>query len=310
MKNQLKNISLLKKIRIDVYLQQKYQLSRQKIHALIQKKAIWCNQQIVHKKSLLVDDNDSVVFKAIPKVSNQIKKPFKPIITEALTIPVVYEDEHLLVVNKPSGLVVHAHKYEKQQTLAHNIEALFMQRKIPLFASLEQRSGIIHRIDQNTSGLVMVAKNVNSYTLFQKLFQQRKIIKKYYALIWGELATKTIKVDAPIQRLNQSTKHVVSNAYEAKKAISFFRHIQTYGAFSLVEVEIKTGITHQIRVHAQFINHPIVNDPLYGKPVAKKQHQMLCAFYLRFHHPITHQKTTITIPLPLQFQTYIQKYGH
>lgn len=224
---------------------------------------------------------------------------------------VIYEDEAILVVNKPSGVVVHPSKGHPDHTLANG---LVYYLKDQLSSEGESyRPGIIHRIDKDTSGLLVVAKTNQAHRALSQAIQDRQLTRCYLALVEGQVGPERGIIDAPIRRhQTQRTRFEVNPA--GKSALTEFEVMTRYRKRTMLKVKLITGRTHQIRVHLEYIKHPIVNDPIYFGQHLKKEPfidpqfgQLLHAFELSLIHPITNQLMTFQAPLPKEFQQYIDQ---
>ncbi|MCF0217625.1 MAG: RluA family pseudouridine synthase [Malacoplasma sp.] len=296
------------KIRLDILVAKKFELSRVIAKQKIIDGQVFVNNKQINKPNFLVDAKTTI---ELHETKKEIKQPETLLKPWKKAIEIVYEDEYIFVVNKPNNLIVHPTKYENQKTLANIIANLFIEKKIPFFGD-PLRNGIVHRLDKDTQGLIIVAKSQAAFDAFVSLFINKKITKKYLALVYGFLKTKTVKVDAPLKRNNDTILQEVSTDFDAKDAISIFKEMQRFKNFSLVEVEIETGRTHQIRAHAQFINNHIINDLLYGdknEVKIKGLGQYLVSYSLEFIHPFLKKEININLGMPKSFKEYINKYG-
>ncbi|MGL4647245.1 MAG: RluA family pseudouridine synthase [Mycoplasmoidaceae bacterium] len=287
--------------RIDKFLKEELTWSRNKIITLIKDLRVLVNDEWVLKPGTMLNENDLVT------ILDQIEKIKIPAVNFPLKI--VYETDHYLVVNKPSGLLVHASNFDEEDTLASRVKNYFESKNI-VFPSDDQRWGICHRLDKNTSGLVLVAKSLNDQEILMNMIKDHKIHKEYLALIHGHLSHKKIKVDVPIKRDHKiGTKMVTSTSPDAKYAISYFEVIKEYENFSLIKCILETGRTHQIRVHLLYLNNPIINDPLYSKTKrTTKYGQYLFANRMSFIDPFNKMKIDINIPIDKHFEDYIKEH--
>ncbi|CDR30996.1 Ribosomal large subunit pseudouridine synthase D [Acholeplasma oculi] len=289
-------VEKLEAIRLDHFLVDKLDLSRSRISQLIKSGDILVNDQVV-KQGYMLKTNDIVTIKPVETKTLDLK----PV---DLNLEIVYEDEHLLVVNKPKGLVVHPAKSHMEETLVHGL-----LHEMDELSDINGyfRPGIIHRIDKDTSGLLIVAKTNEAHQILASKLKDHDINRSYMALVYGTFEESKGIINAPIGR---HPKQRIKNAVvkEGKHAVTHFEVIETFKDFSLLKCELETGRTHQIRVHLQFINHPIVGDPLYGfKPLLVEDGQMLHAYKLEFEHPITKKAMTFEAPLPDSFKAYLEK---
>lgn len=223
-------------------------------------------------------------------------------------IDILYEDEHLLAVNKPAGMVTHPGAGNRDRTLAH---AIIVQR--PQLAAVGHvlRPGIVHRLDRETSGVLLLAKTEAAYHATTRMFKDRGIEKHYRALTFGVWARKEGRLDAPLGRDPHDRKKISIRARKSRTAVTLYRVLRQGGCGALLDVQILTGRTHQIRVHVSTENHPIVGDARYGGanwnriPDARLRDRLrqnrffgLHAYSLSFSHPITGAPVLIECPLP------------
>ena len=228
------------------------------------------------------------------------------IIAEDIPIDIVYEDNDLLIVNKPQNMVVHPAPGNYTGTL---VNALLYHCKDGLSGiNGEIRPGIVHRIDKDTSGLLMIAKNDRAHLGLSELLKDHNITRKYQAIVYGKPKLEHGFIELPIARSPQDRKKmaIVQGGREAKTE---YRVLETFKNFSLVELTLYTGRTHQIRVHMKHIGHPLLGDPVYGpsKMVFGLTGQMLHAKVLGFKHPITGEEMYFESELPSYFQAVIDK---
>ena len=262
----------------------------------------------------LIDDNQVLINSNPVKASYKVKVDDLIEVTEIdfseteivptkIDLDIVYEDDDVLVVNKPSGLVVHPAPGHYQDTLVNGL-----MYHINSLSNIngDERPGIIHRIDKDTSGLIMVAKNNKSHKILADELKDKKTTREYIALVEGVIKNKKGKINAPIGRskVNRLKMDVVSNG---KPAITYFEVIETYEDKTLIKCILETGRTHQIRVHLAYINHPVVGDYIYGSAKANDFGQFLHAKTLGFTHPKTKEKMLFDSELPKEFQDFIDK---
>jgi 23S rRNA pseudouridine1911/1915/1917 synthase len=217
---------------------------------------------------------------------------------QGLDIPVRFEDEWLMVIAKPAGLVVHPAPGHPEHTL---VNALLARAERPAGGAVE-RPGIVHRLDAGTSGLMIVAKDEEAFERLTAMMANREVSRTYHALAEGLPSTNSGTIDAPIGRSARNRKKMGVVA-EGRESITDFRVIEDLGDVSLLEVKPRTGRTHQIRVHLAAIGHPVVGDAVYGhdRKVAKRlglERPFLHAAELRFTHPMTGEEIAIAEPLP------------
>jgi 23S rRNA pseudouridine1911/1915/1917 synthase len=230
--------------------------------------------------------------------------PVKTLNLEAvdLKLDIVYEDDDLLVINKPQGMVVHPASSYHEPTLVHGL--LHQVDELSTINGVV-RPGIVHRIDKDTSGLLVVAKNDQSHQVLSNELQDHLIKRIYIALVYGDFTEKEGTISAPIARHPKNRLKMTAIA-TGKPAKTHFKVIERFGQYTLVQCELETGRTHQIRVHMAFINHPVVGDPLYGpKEVIGDKGQFLHATELTFTHPTKKEQMTFHADLPQNFSDFI-----
>jgi 23S rRNA pseudouridine1911/1915/1917 synthase len=227
---------------------------------------------------------------------------------EFLPIPVIYEDDDIIVFDKPPGIVTHPAPGHEHGTLVNALKAIRPDVQV----QPSHRPGIVHRLDKDTSGLLVVAKTEAARLALLEQWQSRSVVKKYTALVHGVVEPDSGTIDAPISRdpVERTKMAVVS---WGRPAITHFRVLERFRCATLLDVTIETGRTHQIRVHCAFIGHPVVGDSQYGGdrpfcvPVPR---QFLHARYLRFVHPTTGQAIELETPLPYDLRTVLEALRH
>lgn len=280
--------------RIDKYLSENTDYSRSLIQKMLEAEYILVNEKPV-KANYLLRPNDEILLKD----GFIIETDLKP---EAIELAIVYEDDDLMVINKPSGLVVHPGNGNTSGTLAN---ALINHTQNLSSNNGEIRPGIVHRIDKDTSGLMLVAKNDKTHELLAEGFKNKTIKREYLALLIGELKTDTATVDAPIGRDPKERKRMAVTEQNAKKAVTHLTTIQRYKGYTLVKLNLETGRTHQIRVHMKYIGFPVFNDPVYAKSEIANFGQFLHSSSLSFMHPQTGEQLNFTCDLPSQFKDFL-----
>ncbi len=222
---------------------------------------------------------------------------------EEVDFKIVYEDSDLLVVDKPQGLVVHPCQSTKSGTLVNGLLA-----KVKDLSGIngKLRPGIVHRLDKNTSGLMLVAKNDFAHVELAKMIKEKSVKRKYLALLDGIVWENSGHIENFLARDPKNRKKYAVSA-TGKLAISNFVVKKRYETCSLVEFSLVTGRTHQIRVHSAFIGHPVIGDELYGKAVKGLRGQLLHSYSLEFRHPRTGEEMKFLSPLPDYFESYIEK---
>lgn len=262
--------------RIDKFLAQKLDKSRSLVQKLIKDELVLVNGEVV-KTNYSVVDGDEIDVKQLDAVDNT------NIISQPMDLDIVYEDDDLLVINKPSGLVVHPAPGHYQDTLVNGL--LAYSNKLSDING-EFRPGIVHRIDKDTSGLLVVCKNNESHEALANQLSDKTLFRQYLAIVHGEIEEDEGEIIAPIGRDPRDRVKMAVVAKNSKEAQTNFKVLERYDHYTLVSCNLLTGRTHQIRVHFDFINYPLVGDPLYGiKPTIDTKGQALHAYKLGFIHP-------------------------
>lgn len=233
-------------------------------------------------------------------------KPVEITPTE-MPLDIVYEDEDLLVINKPKGLVVHPAAGHSDDTLVNGL--LYAMGDDLSGINGELRPGIVHRIDKDTSGLLAVAKNDLAHTVLASQLKDHSMARTYDAVVCGNLKEDSGTVDAPIGRHPTDRKKMCVTQRNSRPAVTHWEVVKRYGDYTHIRCHLETGRTHQIRVHLAYIGHPILGDTVYGakKPVAGLTGQCLHAVGLRFIHPRTGESVELTCPLPEEFVRMLEK---
>ncbi len=209
------------------------------------------------------------------------------------TFTVAYEDEHLLVIDKPAGLVVHPARGHREGTLAQLLAGRVAGGEDP------ERAGIVHRLDRDTSGLLVVARSDEAHRRLQALLQARTLEREYLALVQGHPPSRTGTIEAPIGRDPRVRTRMAVGGHFPREARTRFELEQTAGEYTLLRLKLDTGRTHQIRVHLQAIGHPVAGDPEYGTAgQLGLERQFLHATRLAFPHPLTSEPVDVRSPLP------------
>lgn len=286
-------------IRIDKYLLDKLDISRNKIQKLINDNNILVNGKSVKASYIVrVDDLIECDFEYKEKID---------ILPEDIPLDIVYEDDDLLVVNKPSGMVVHPAVGNYSHTL---VNALMYHCNNLSQVNGVIRPGIVHRIDADTSGLLLVAKNDIAHVDLAKQISEKSVKREYITLVDGVIKEDTATIDAPIGRDVKNRKKMCVTADNSKDAITNIRVIERYKNSTLITCSLLTGRTHQIRVHMNYIGHSVINDPVYGskKLIDPLFGQMLHARKIGFVHPRTHEYMEFSCEPPEKFLDILEMY--
>lgn len=279
-------------IRLDKYISEHIEnLSRTRVKELIKEKNILVNKK-QEKVSYKVQAGDEISV-TVPAV-----KPLD-LTPENIPLDIVYEDDDVIVVNKPQGMVVHPSAGHPDHTLVNAL--LYHTRN--LAASPEGfRPGIVHRIDKDTSGLLMIAKNSQARESLEKQLANKTNERYYLAIVHGNFGEENGKIDAPIGR-NPNDRKKMAVVKNGKNAVTHFKVLEQFKNYSLIKCKLETGRTHQIRVHLSYIGHPVAGDPLYGpKKTLKGSGQFLHAEVLGFKHPKTGKQLTFEVKPPKIFE--------
>lgn len=291
-------VELLKesKERLDQYLSNKLDISRSKVQKLIKEEKVLVNGKVA-SSNYLVDETDEI------NVDDDLNYEIK-VEGENIPLDVVYEDEYLLVVNKKSGMVVHPAPGNYTGTL---VNALLYRFNLG-HSDNYLRPGIVHRIDKDTSGLLVVAKDDKTHEILSNMIKEKKVERIYIALVHGVINHDTGTIDAPIGRDAVNRQKMAVTDVNSKDAVTHFRVLKRYSKNTLIECKLETGRTHQIRVHMEYIGYPIVNDPVYGKNKNTTAFgQLLHSKSIRFIHPITKKELFFECDLPQEFKEYLEK---
>ena len=284
--------------RLDKFLISKLNISRSKVQEMIKQKLVMVNNKFI-KSGYFLKSGDVVDVLGKLKVETTAKP-------ESMNLDVLYEDDDIMVINKPSGLVVHPAAGHFTGTL---VNGLLYHTKNLSSSNGDLRPGIVHRIDKDTSGLLVVAKNDYAHEALAEQLKDKTLSRIYVALVSGRINHDTGSIDAPIGRDPLDRKKMCVTDVNAKEAITHFKVLERYKTSTLIEVKLETGRTHQIRVHMNYIKHPIINDPVYGNfKNTNSFGQMLHAKELSFIHPVTKKKMTFSCPPPDEFNEILEEY--
>ncbi len=281
--------------RIDKFLVSRLDYSRSLIIKMLEEENILVNGNRV-KPSYKVKLND--VIEVIKEHIEQTN-----IVPTKMELNIVYEDEDILVINKPSGVVVHPGSGNKENTIASGL--LYYTKNLSDING-EERPGIVHRLDKDTSGLMLVAKSNKAHRILSEDFKNHDVKREYIALLCGVFPHNKAKIDAPIGRDKHMRKKMTVTAENSKNAVTHVNVLKRYQKHTLVSLRLETGRTHQIRVHMKYIGYPVFNDPVYGTQIIKEQGQFLHSQNIDFIHPITKEHMYFQSDIPEYFQKYIE----
>lgn len=284
-------------------------LSRRAVESAIRGKLFRINHKIGKKGDKLLA-GDQVTFKG---PAHWLLAA--PVSHSQLRVPVVYEDDWLLVVDKPAGMATHGFSGRDQDTLANFLAA--EHPELSIIGKSRWEPGLVHRLDRDTSGLLVVAKTQAAFDALRQQFRRRQVKKKYWALVWGITEIQgsvsyPIVHDSRDERRMQAIVHVSPRSRKQKswRALTHFRKLWDVNGLSLLEIELETGVTHQIRVHLAAIGHPIVGDILYGEDDREKvslERQFLHAYELEFFHPENRGVITFESELPVELKNVLSR---
>ena len=278
-------------------------ISRSYLQKLIKNSNIKVNDADI-KQNHKVKTNDKVII-TIPEPTELEISP------ENIELNIVYEDDDIAVINKQAGLVVHPGPGNWSGTLVNGL--LHSLKNLSGIGGV-LRPGIVHRLDKDTAGLMVIAKNDEAHNSLVTQFSERTVIKKYCAIVSGTPDSANNIIDSPIGR-HKIYRHKMSITPTGKPAISEYQNIKTWNfndaVYSMLNVRIHTGRTHQIRVHLSSKGHPIVGDPIYSKSAKKHKvpYLLLASIYLSFNHPITGTKMEFSVEIPEHIKSFINKMG-
>ena len=286
--------------RMDVWICERIKsLSRSYVRKLIDTDKVKLNGGFA-KPGIILKKGD-VVKVSIPEPQKIEVKP------EKIHLDIIYEDKDIIVVNKERGMVVHPSFGNNTGTL---VNALLEHCKNSL-SDINGiiRPGIVHRIDKDTTGLLIVAKNNVAHEVLSEMLKEHLVKRVYYAIVDGVIVENLGEIDAPIGRHNFDRKKMAVNTGKGKKAITHFEVIERFSRCTYIRLKLETGRTHQIRVHMAYIGHPVWGDPVYGKKVKGKEFkgQLLHAGELEFNHPVKNDKMLLKAPLPQDFDEALKE---
>ncbi|MFB0566563.1 MAG: RluA family pseudouridine synthase [Candidatus Aminicenantaceae bacterium] len=287
--------------RLDIYLSEKVrELSRSQIQKAIEEGKARVNR-IEQKSSFRLKDGDRIEIEF--KLAELVR-----VESEDLPLDIIYDDEHFVVIDKPSGMVVHPGAGNKQGTLVNALLFHFPGLKE---IGPEERPGIVHRLDKETSGVLVVAKTLKAYSDLKNQFRKRQVEKKYFGLVWGRMPEKEGKIERPIGRHPKHGERISVKTRKPRAAVTHYKVQEEMGGFSLLEIRPVTGRTHQIRVHLAASGHPIVGDIHYGSRKSKIKYPRLFlhAFSLAFFHPETKKRIEFSSPMPQELRKLLAGFN-
>ena len=279
--------------RLDLYLSEKLDLSRSKVQKLIKDEQVTVNNKPVNVSYQVKLDDEIEVDSDLNYEMN--------VEAENLPIDIVYEDDDLLIINKESGMVVHPAPGHYTGTL---VNALLYKYKN--LAGDKFRPGIVHRLDKDTSGLMIVAKNEEMLEKISLMISKKEVERKYLAIVDGLIKHDTGEIDAPIGRDRNNRQKMAVTDVNSKEAITHFKVLERFNNNTYIECILDTGRTHQIRVHLAYIGYPVNNDPLYGKGKCTDFGQMLHSYSIKFNHPRTGKEIKYEVEPPKEFKDKLE----
>ena len=292
----IKLVSDEENVRIDKYLASKLSYSREMISKFIDAKLVLVNNREV-KASYKVSLNEEII---VHDEELNMDIDIEPVKME---LDIVYEDDYLMVINKPSGLVVHPGHGNYNNTL---VNALMYYTNQLSSINGDIRPGIVHRIDKDTSGLLLVAKTNQVHELLADDFKNKRIKREYLALLDGVFKNASATIEAPIGRDKQN-REKMAVVEDGKYAVTHMKVLKRYDEYTFVSCVLETGRTHQIRVHMSYIGYPVHNDPIYSKKKSTDFGQFLHSYKMSFIHPITKKEMKFICPLPTYFQNFLDQ---
>ena len=271
--------------------------SRSKIQEHIDKGFILVNSK-QEKASYKLRKDDEISIEDFPTETYDLE-------AENIALDIVYEDDDLMVINKPKGMVVHPGAGNANHTLANALK--FHSDSLSKLNG-EFRPGIVHRLDKDTGGLLLIAKNDEAHAFLANQLVDHTLGRNYYALVLGTINENEGKIIAPIGRDDKNRQKMAVDLRDGKYAETNFKVLKRFANSTLVDCSLKTGRTHQIRVHMEYIGHPVVGDPLYGKGNRKlyDDGQLLFAYKIHFIHPKTKKEMEFSVPLPKYFSDILE----
>lgn len=291
-----RNLTVTQPGRVDKVLSEMLGISRSQSQ-------LWLKEGLVKLKDDVLKPNFKVQVGMVLEVTEKKAEELN-LVPENLPLEIIYEDEDVAVINKPQGMVVHPSAGHASGTLVNGL--LYHMKNLSGINDVI-RPGIVHRIDKDTSGLLMIAKNDAAHLFLAEQLKNKTSKRKYLAIVHGTFDHEKGTIDAPIARSKVNRK-MQGIDKDGKKAVTHFKVLETFQQYSLVELQLETGRTHQIRVHMAYIQHPVAGDPLYGpKKTLKGNGQFLHAQLLGFQHPTTKKEMVFEVEPPEIFKETLEK---
>ena len=286
-------------VRLDVFLADKLHKTRSAVLKAIEEGRVLVNGNAPQKAGVKLNVGDVVTTEVVePK---QISAA-----PQDIPVEILYEDDDIVVVNKPQGMVTHPASGSPDGTL---VNALLYKVSDLSGINGEIRPGIVHRLDKDTSGVLVVAKNDNAHLSLSEQISSKKALRYYYAIVVGNIANEEGRIDKPIARSRKDRKQMAVSE-DGRSAVTLYKVLERVKGYTLVECELRTGRTHQIRVHMKSIGHPVVGDPVYGKTSKLAPHgQLLHAHKLVLFHPVSGEKMVFEAPVNEDFAAALSALG-
>lgn len=286
----------LEKGRLDKVLVDAFpQFSRSQIQSWLKENRVTVNGETSRANYKVKEADEIIINRPEPRVIEAVPQD--------IPLDVIYEDDSVMVINKPQGMVVHPSAGHPDGTLVNAL--MFHSDRLSTINDVI-RPGIVHRIDKDTSGLLMVAKNDEAHEYLAEQLKEKKALRKYIALVHGEIPHEKGTITAPIGR-SKENRQKQAVVVDGKPAVTHFTVLERFEGFTLVECQLETGRTHQIRVHMDYIGYPIAGDPFYGpRKTLEGPGQFLHARTLGFKHPVTHEELSFSCEIPEIFKETLE----